>query len=97
LVVLMFLPTCILDLDQAPTQLLTLGDLMLWHDLTPLVSSFANCMRILLSHEDREDSISFLSFVLSWLKFVAMSCSELLHMYFFPWNSLLPMWLACVF
>jgi hypothetical protein len=41
--VLMFLPTGILDLDQGSTQVLTLGDLMLWHGLTLLVSSFANC------------------------------------------------------
>jgi hypothetical protein len=34
--------------------------------------------------------------VLSWLKSVAMSYSELLRMYFFPWNSLLPVWLACM-
>jgi hypothetical protein len=44
-VVLMFLPAGILDLDQASTQILILGDLMLWNGLTLLVSSFANCTR----------------------------------------------------
>jgi hypothetical protein len=43
--VLMFLPTGILDLVQDPTQVLTLGNLLLWHGLTLHVSSFANCTR----------------------------------------------------